>query len=479
MLRLISNSIAACDGLQRRELLRIGGLSALATAGLPFLPRPLPAEEFSRPRLFPGKAKAVILLNLFGGPSHLDMFDLKPHAPKEVRGEFQPIASTQPDAIVCEHLPQMAARMHRAALIRTHSHPYNSHNPYNTLTGFSGGNDRENYFSKRTDHPSIGSVMQYAGLKSQGVPTYVGMPSYPGYSQSLRRAGPYGGYLGAQYDPVHTICSPQFARQFNQDGEFYNPANIPTGEPLLPSAGELPEITLNRMDRRRSLLDQFDSQLASLEATRQTTTMQHFQKEALELLTSPRLRNAFDLSQESDATRDRYGRNLYGASTLLARRLVESGVKFITVTTESKGVGHWDSHNNNFNLLKNGLLPILDQMYSALIDDLSERGLLDSTLVVTMGEMGRSPKVNGAAGRDHWPQCGFSLFTGGGAKAGVVLGKTDNIAAYPTDRPVSSGDLVATIYELLGIDSRLIVHDLTNRPNHVCHGGAPITEIMS
>jgi hypothetical protein len=304
------------------------------------------------------------------------------------------------------------------------------------------------------------------------------MPAFPGYSQSLRRAGPYGGYLGSQYDPLFTVCNPKFDREFNQDQSFYDPIT-PMGDPVLPSADGLPEVTLNRLDRRRSLLEQVDSERARLHASRATESMTYFQREALELLTSSRLQKAFDLSQETDATRDRYGRDLNGSSTLLARRLVESGVKFVTVTTESKGAGHWDSHAKNFSMLQKFLLPNLDQIYTALVDDLAERGLLDSTLVVVMGEMGRSPRVNRAAGRDHWPQCGFSLLTGGGVKAGCVFGKTDKEAGYPIDHPVSSGDIVATIYQLLGVDPHLMVPDLSGRPIHVAHGGEPIWDILA
>jgi hypothetical protein len=473
MLRMLGPASQVCDGTTRREVLRAGALGLLGGMTLPQL---LQAQQTRPARA--GKAQSVILLSLFGGPSHLDMFDLKPDAPVEIRGEFKPIATSVPGLDICEHLPLTARAMHRATLIRTHSHPYNSHNPYNVLTGFTGGNDRENYFAKRTDHPSMGSVMQYAGLRSKGVPSYVCMPAFPGYSQSLRRAGPYGGYLGSQYDPLFTVCNPKFDREFNQDQSFYDPIT-PMGDPVLPSADGLPEVTLNRLDRRRSLLEQVDSERARLHASRATESMTYFQREALELLTSSRLQKAFDLSQETDATRDRYGRDLNGSSTLLARRLVESGVKFVTVTTESKGAGHWDSHAKNFSMLQKFLLPNLDQIYTALVDDLAERGLLDSTLVVVMGEMGRSPRVNRAAGRDHWPQCGFSLLTGGGVKAGCVFGKTDKEAGYPIDHPVSSGDIVATIYQLLGVDPHLMVPDLSGRPIHVAHGGEPIWDILA
>ena len=206
--------------------------------------------------------------------------------------------------------------------------------------------------------------------------------------------------------------------------------------------------------------------------------MSSFQQQVFKILTGSKTRLAFDLSQESDATRDRYGRHIWGSSLLIARRLVEAGTTFTTIHWESKGKQHWDLHANNFGMLKSHL-PQLDQMIPSLILDLEERGLLDSTLVVVMGEMGRTPRVNAKSGRDHWPQCGFSLLFGGGLKRGFVLGKTDSQAGYPVDRPVSAGDMVATIYRLLGGNSAMTVPDLSDRPIHICHGGEPVHEVIA
>jgi hypothetical protein len=207
--------------------------------------------------------------------------------------------------------------------------------------------------------------------------------------------------------------------------------------------------------------------------------MNQFQRKAIELLTSSRARAAFDLGREPAQVRAAYGPSLFGTSLLIARRLVEAGVTFVGVTTESRGAGHWDSHEKNFSMLKTFNLPNLDQIASALIEDLNRTGLLDSTLVVIMGEMGRAPRVNGKAGRDHWPQCGFALLLGGGTKEGFVLGASDKSGASPTESPVSPGDLVATMYHLLGVDSQLSVPDLTGRPIPISHGGRPITQILA
>jgi hypothetical protein len=420
----------------------------------------------------------VILVNLFGGPSHLDMFDMKPEAPAEVRGEFRPIPTSLTGLSICEHLPRLAARMHRATLIRSVSHTYNSHNPYAVLTGFTGGNDQENYFTKRSDHPGIGSVCQYLGMGPADLPCQVYLPSHPGYSQGLRRAGPYGGYLGRGYDPLFAVCDPKFDREFDQNKEFYNPI-APQGAPRLPSLDDLPDLTIDRLHRRASLLEEVDRALDRLEARSDPVNMSQLQRKALTLLTSSRARAAFDLAREPEAIKSQYGPTLFGTSALVARRLVEAGVTFVAVTTESRGAGHWDSHSNNFGMLKAFNLPNLDLIASALVDDLDQRGLLESTLVVIMGEMGRAPKVNKTAGRDHWPQCGFSLLFGAGVKEGFVLGASDKLGASVTDHPVTPGDLVATIYDLLGVDPDLALPDLAGRPIGVTHGGQPIRAVMS
>ncbi|MCH7686396.1 MAG: DUF1501 domain-containing protein, partial [Planctomycetes bacterium] len=307
MLRILGHPKRACDGLSRREMIRVGGLSLFGGVTLPNLMRSVQAAQGERAAVVPGRAKSVILLNLFGGPPHMDMFDLKPAAPANVRGEMNPISTSVPGLQICELLPETARIMDRASLIRTYSHKYNSHNPYNVLTGFDGGNDSENYFAKRSDHPSIGSICQYLDIGPTDVPRYVTMPAFPGYTQSLRRAGPYGGYLGSQYDPLFTVCDPKIEREPKGD---YDPV-VAMGAPVLPSLDELPDLTANRLDRRQSLLKQLDGKLASLDASRATDSMTSFQQQVFSILTAPKTRAAFDLSRESDKNRDRYGRNLW------------------------------------------------------------------------------------------------------------------------------------------------------------------------
>ncbi|MBM3459915.1 MAG: DUF1501 domain-containing protein, partial [Armatimonadetes bacterium] len=301
---------------------------------------------------------------------------------------------------------------------------------------------------------------------------------YPGWGESIRRPGPYGGFLGSEYDPVFSVYDPKFDREPTRN--YYDPVR-PLGVPRLPGLEELPGVTVDRLDRRRSLLRQVDTARAEALSGRGAAGLNRWQQRAFELLMRGEVRDAFDLEQEPTAMRDRYGRNLYGASMLLARRLLEAGVLFVTVTWEVFGKnGHaYDTHANNFAMLKNENLPILDQGYPALLQDLEDRGLLDETLVVLMGEMGRSPRINREAGRDHWPQCGFAVLAGAGIRGGVVHGRSDAIGAYPDEDPVSPADLAATVYERLGLDPETTVPDRQARPIPIAYGGTPLAPLLT
>ncbi len=469
MLSVLGHSKKMCDGVTRRELMRVGGLSLLAGLSMPKLLR---AADDRR-----AKARSVIMFNLLGGPAHMDMFDLKPDAPAEVRGEFKPISTSLPGLQICEHLPRLAGWMDRATLIRTFSHTFNSHDPLPFMTGFT--DDQPSAQAMPTDPPDVGAICQYLGLGPEDLPGAVCLPCFPGSGQKgHRRRGPYGGFLGRSCDPLFTLCKPTFDREPSPND--YDPV-MPMGQPFPPTPDDLPGMTVNRLDERKSLLTQLDTVFAESSRSPAVTSMDQVKQKAFSILTSGRTRDAFDLEQESSGTRDRYGKNLVGSSMLIARRLVEAGVPFVSVHQEIfDHYGHaYDMHQNNFSMLKDFNLPLLDQVIPALLHDLDQSGLLDSTLVVVMGEMGRTPKINAKAGRDHWPQCGFSLLFGGGVKQGYVHGTTDKIGAWPTSYPVSPADFVATVYSLLGIDPRMTVNDRAGRPISIAHGGEPVADVIA
>jgi hypothetical protein len=469
MLTILGRGTKTCDGVTRRELMRVGALSLFGGLSLPNLLR-------AGRKRHQGAVKSVIMFNLLGGPSHQDMFDMKPDAPPEIRGQFKPISTSVPGIQICEHLPRLAKLMHRACLIRTFTHGFNSHDPLPFMTGYT-----DQAFTAQalpSDPPDVGAVCQYLGLGQPDLPGAVCMPCYPGWGEGGKRRGPYAGFLGSQYDPLFTRCAPTFDRKPKVN--YYDPV-LPIGEPLLPTTDMPAEMTIDRMDGRRSLLAQVDRTFARAHHSPSLNRLDSVQQRAFAMLTSSRTKGAFDLSREPGRVRARYGRTLTGNCLLLARRLVEAGVPFISVHQEIfGGNGHsYDMHENNFGMLKDSNLPLLDQVVPALIDDLEARGLLSSTLVVVMGEMGRSPRINAKAGRDHWPQCGFSLLIGGGVRQGHVHGRTDKIAAYPMDHPVSPGDFVATIYQVLGIDPETTVPDRSGRPIPIAHGGRPVKGVLA
>jgi hypothetical protein len=478
MMRFHSIERLLRDSMSRRDLIKVGGLSLLSGLQIPGLGEAADSNT-SKPS---GPAKSVILFNLLGGPSQLDMFDMKPAAPVEVRGEFKSIQTSLPGLQICEHMPNIARMMHKTTLIRTVTHGYNSHNPLNIMTGWSLGNPAA-LSPDPNDPPDIGAVCQYLGMGPDDMPGAFCLPCYPGWGESgmypgLRRPGPYGGHLGSQYDPLFALCDPTFDRK--PDRPYYGTA-IALGEPQMPSADALPDMTSQRLNHRRSMLTGIDKHFQQAFKSQSVQQLERFQNQAFSLLCGSKVRDAFDLSRESADLRQSYGHTLFGNCMLVARRLVEAGVPFISVHAENflpNGSFTYDMHENNFAMLKEHNLPVLDTLLPALVEDLEQRGLLDSTLIYVMGEMGRSPKVNAKAGRDHWPQCGFCLMIGGGIKPGVEYGTTDAIAAYPASNPVSPADIVATIYQQLGIDPHTMLPDRTGRPISIAHGGQPIWDII-
>jgi hypothetical protein len=480
MITMLGSPRRCCDGLTRRETLKAGALSLLG--GFFTLPSLLRAEEQARARNdHPGKAKSVILLYLLGGAATQDMFDLKPDAPAEVRGEFKQIATNVPGIQVCEHLPRTARWMHKAAVVRSLNHKAGCHNCLPSYTGFE--QPMPDQHPRDTDPPSMGSVCEYLNTRHGDFPAYVYMPCWLGWGQVFRRAGPYAGFLGKRYDALTTECAPYG----DKDAPATKPGypRVVRGEPFLPNSVLDADLTLDRLNGRRGLLRQFDDQLRRAEAQPAVSSYDRTRERAFNLLTGSAVRAAFDLKTEDPRTLDRYGRTLFGHSTLIARRLVEAGVRFVNVTWDlfwdrvQIDYDAWDTHTRNFPILRENKLPHFDQTYTALMQDLSDRGLLDETLVVIMSEMGRTPKINGNGGRDHWTYCYSVVLAGAGIRGGTVYGASDAQAAFVKDKPVSTGDVCATIYRCLGIDPEMTLPDRSGRPVPVAQGGRPIDDILA
>jgi len=480
MLRILGSPKRLCNGLTRREALVAGGLGL---CGLP-LGAVLPASQASpaktTDRSF-GKAKNVILLYLFGGPSQLETFDPKPDAPPEVRGPIRSIRSSLPGCNVAEYLPSVAKIMDRCTVVRSLTHPWNFHGMQWATTGISEGSIPIEETQKHALHqPFLGSVAAYAweqrlGPKtSEALPDNVALP----FLLSTRRpaamyARPHSAGLGNAYDPLWTEFRGKATRSTtlwtNGPREvIHNPyLGITAGSrfDIAPEAEMPADITLDRLNRRRSLLDQFDAARSGLEQAASARSLGRQRELAFSLVNSNKAKVALDLGREPLTTREAYGMTLFGQSALQARRLVESGCRFVTVIWDEFGQlnSAWDTHVDSFNRLKNDLLPGLDLAYSALIKDLESRGMLDETLVLLMSEMGRTPKLD-ADGRGHWGRAYTNVFAGAGLKHGTVIGKTDAIGGTVVERPLSAKDILATIYHLLGVDPHTMLRDKFGRP---------------
>lgn len=469
MITLNGSRRRLCDGLTRRETLQAGALSLLG--GAFNLPSLLALEEGNRTH--PAKAKSVILLYLLGGAPTQDMFDLKPNAPEKIRGEFKPIDTNVSGIQIGELLPKTAHWMHKAALVRSVNHKAGCHNPLPSYTGHEIAL-ADITSTKDTYPPSMGSVCEYLRPPEKDLPDYIYLPNYAGAGNgngTVRYPGPYAGFIGKRYDPLFSEFDKKKTRTLGK-------MKVLDGEPFLSRNTRLADgVTLDALQKRESLLQQFNRNQSRAEAGGALDDVNRIQQRAYNLLTSTRLKNAFDLSTADDKLRDRYDHTLFGSSALIARRLVEAGTRFVNVTWDYPGDNSWDTHANNFSWLR-GALPSLDMTYSALLEDLELRGLLDETLVVMMSDMGRTPQVNKNAGRDHWSYAYTVAFAGAGIRGGTVHGASDAHAAYVKDRPVSTSDICATIYHLLGIDPDMKVYD-NDRPVSVAHGGRPIQEILA
>jgi len=461
MLPLGMKAVKLCDGVTRREWLRIGGLSAMGLS----LPQLLAGQAQAAPAKGSfGRAKACILCFMWGGQPHLDLYDLKPEAPVELRGECRPISSSVPGLQLGDPIPKIAARAHQFALIRSVTHPDSTHTiaMHYMMTGQRHRRPDTNPMNAPDDFPCFGAVMQKLRPSSTPLPSGISLNA-PGLEIPLGHIFPgfFAGFLGSGFDPMFVTDDPA-AEDF---------------APIRKVAGKERDV----LDRRAILLSQLDAFRARHEFDPRVQQSNAFHDKALQLISSAEASRAFDLKREPDNIRERFGKSAFGQGCLLARRLIQSGVKLVTVnwarTYQPAVADLWDTHSRHFPLLRDRLSPAFDVGFSALLDDLAENGLLEETLVVVMSEFGRTPKINGNGGRDHWPGCNAVILAGAGISGGAVLGTSDNLAMYPASDPVSPEDLAATIYHALGMPREAHVVDHTGRPFAISTG-RPLVELF-
>jgi hypothetical protein len=453
----------SCGGdrlIGRRHVLQVGGLGLLGVT----LPRLLESRAPCELAGLRPKADACIILFLNGGPSHLDMWDLKPNAPDGIRGEFHPIATSLAGYQMSEHLPRVARHAHRATIVRSMHHGVNNSHAaavYASLTGHDRGEVGGG--TQPTDYPSPGSLISLFRPPSRPVLPNVTLP----YMTKEGAGGPpqpgfFGGFLGHARDPLFVLRDP-------------NASDFGVPELTLQA-----DISAERLAVRRALYEELEHNVSKHFGGNSSRTMTAFQSRAIDLLTSPETQRAFQLRQEPDHVRDGYGRNIYGQSVLLARRLIEAGTRVVTVSWAPDANATWDTHGSNFASLKGHLLPQFDAACSSLINDLEERGLLERTIVAAFGDFGRSPKINANnAGRDHWNYCYSLMLVGGGFKQGSIYGASDRIGAFPASNALTPGDVVATMYHLLGIRHDGQVHDAFRRPYRIVPNGDVIDDLMA
>ncbi|AMV25297.1 hypothetical protein VT84_12930 [Gemmata sp. SH-PL17] len=435
-------------GINRRELLQVGysgllglGMSSFARAGTKGAP-PLARSK---------KPKSVLIVFLTGAASHHETFDPKPDAPPEIRGEYKAIQTQTPGLLASEHIPKLAARSKMYSIVRSLSHHDNNHlvATHHVLTGHMQPGAFFDKIASRDDFPNYAGGLSYHRSPPEGTPCGVNLPTYL-MEGPLLWPGQYAGFLG----PKHDIM------QINHDP---NRADFKV-ENLRPASG----MDVTQMKDRMALLGAVNDQRKWLAEQSETKKITDQQQQAFAVLTSGRVAKAFDIDKEPAAVRDKYGRHSFGQSCLLARRLIEAGVP--VVQANMGRVQNWDSHGGLFKRLKNDLLPPLDSAVSALLDDMSDRGLLEDTLVMMFGEFGREPKINKDGGREHWAPCFSGLFAGAGVRGGQVIGKSDKNAAYPTTTPYSPDDIGATVYTVLGVDPHAEVRDRLGRPVQLNRG---------
>lgn len=436
-----------CDRVSRRQALRLGSVGLIG--GLT-LPRLLELEAVASTGKTP-KAKSVIFLFLEGGPSTIDMWDLKPDAPAEIRGPYQPISTNVPGTLVGEHCPLTAQICDKFTMLRSHSHKDNGHDTgyHYCMTGYkaafadgqAGGTPNNLLF------PSLGSIVSRELGPRGNIPCYINLPD------PMSAGGP--GFYGPEHAPFVLETDP-----VQPDFEVRD-------------LRLAPGVNSDRFERRRRMLSALEKSEGSPAGTNRPAVMSTYYEKAYQMITAPDARKAFDITAESDKTRERYGNTSLGQCALLARRLVEAGSRFVGIDN-----GSWDTHFSQFPSLKEDLIPSADRAFSALVTDLEERGLLDSTLVIMMGEMGRTPQINNRAGRDHWSMTQTVLFAGGGVKPGQVIGATDKRCAYPTTDPYGVEDIICTLFHQMGVDTTKTYYTPLGRPVPICNGGKLIPGLV-
>lgn len=499
MLRIAGSNKVLCDGLSRRDLLHVGGLGALGlTVADLFRLQEAQAAQLASDATF-GKARSCILLFPFGSPPQHETFDPKPDAPVEIQGEMKAAATCLPSVSICEHLPRTAQVMDKVCVVRSMTHPYAVHGVAYALTGMPTYTPAIEANPRAPEHwPFIGSVVDYleeqrGGGQVPAVPRKMGLPWQFGSKSSLPTlAGPYAAFLGQAYDPVWadfegrgTKVVPKLGD--NQKNDVYDPfAGIePGGRFRLPASGQTPDdVSIQRLGLRRSLVAQFDRSRDWLQQDSRVDAFDKYRRMAWSLISTNKVRDALDMQRESAEVRGKFGMTLFGQSCLAARRLVEAGSKFVSVfwdPFEPFGGSCWDTHANHFPRLKNYLLPVFDEAYSALVRDLDERGMLDDTLVLCVSEHGRTPQIDSkpkGAGRHHWSRVYSAAFAGGGIARGKVVGRSDSRGGDVADTPISPKDILATTLHLLGIDPHTMVKDRQGRPLPVVGDGRVRHELL-
>lgn len=445
--------------LTRRKLLHVGS-SAVTGVNLASLLR---ADQHPL-RMGVPQADNCIIIFLNGGPSHLDMWDMKPEGPEDSRGQFKPIQSSLPGVQVCELLPNLSQVIDRCTLVRSMNHSVNDSHAaavYVAMTGHDRGEQGGGF--KPTDNPCPGAV---ATKFRPSLPDAIQHACLP-YKTKEGASGPpqpgfWGGYLGQSFDPLWITQDPN-ADNFS-----------------------IPEFTLqesvnnSRIAQRSKLLQHFNKNLARRKENVLLDNMTIFQQHAYDILTSSKVKSAFRIQEEPEKLREAYGRNIYGQSILLARRMIEAGTRVVTISWAPDANATWDTHHGNFRKLKNSLLPQFDAAFGTLMVDMEERGLIDRTLICVLGDFGRTPKINNhQAGRDHWNFCYSILLAGAGIKKGHVYGASDRQGAFPNDLPTTPGDILATMYKILGINHELELYDRFNRPQQIVKNGSVVDDLLA